>query len=150
MAAACAAAVAALAAGCSSSSNSTAPTGTTSFAFAGSWQLQWVNLSSGVYVTPAVDTITITQSGSSYTVTYKDFTFQTSPSIYYSYTALGGSIAAAGDTLKVHAYDATDPGACYLAMVGTASGTTLQGTATQAGGAGCPTIWSWSFTATKQ
>ncbi len=143
-------AVAALAAGCSSKSSS-GVTGVTSTSFAGSWRLTWVSLPTGVYVNPATDTVVVTQSGSGYTVTYRDFTFQTGPSIFYSYTALNGSITAKGDSLMLHAWDATDGGSCYLSRVGTTTnGTSIVGTAAQSGGVGCPTIWTWSFAATKQ
>ncbi len=136
------AAAATTAIGCSKSS--TAPNA----AVAGSWAVTWSNLPGGTGISPTTDTLTIVQSGGSYTLTYGDIIYTVSPALYwvYDHLAAGTSFAVSGNNVAWHVGDATNTG-CYLALTGTVSGSTMQGTATQSGGGTCATAsWSWAAT----
>ncbi len=130
--------------GCSSSS--TAPNA----AVAGSWVVTWLNLPAGTVMSPSVDTLTIVQNGSSYAATYSDIVYTVNVSTFYAYVAIasGSSFAVSGNNVTWHAGDAGNA-SCYLAVVGTVSGSTMQGTASQSGGGMCPTA-AWAWSATKQ
>ncbi len=141
---------AAIAAGCSKSSTGPSAPNTASFAWAGSWQVTWLNLPSGAYMQPATDTLTIAQNGSAWSASYHDFMYVVSTSLYFDYTSVmsTASFALVGDSIKLNAADATDPYACVLSVTGTISGTTMHGSAAQAGPTPCPTT-SWSWVAVK-
>lgn len=140
----CVLAAAALAAGCSKSS--TAPG---SSLVVGSWQVTWSSLPAGSTISPMSDTLVIVQTAGGYSVSYSQFGYtapmnQTDP---YSESASGSSFAVSGTTVTWHVGDAINTG-CYLALVGTATATSITGTATQSGRAGCQTD-TWQWTATK-
>ncbi len=142
----CLLAAAALAAGCSKSS--TAP-GVTVNPVVGSWQVAWSSLPAGSTISPTNDTLTVVQTAGGYMVSYHQFSYtapmnQADP---YSQSASGSSFAVSGSSVTWHVGDAINTG-CYLALAGTVAGTTMGGTATQSGTAGCQTD-TWHWTATK-